>query len=86
MTLPLTLAAWVLAPVVEWCVRGRRSATAALEGLVWLALGGMALVHILPHSLSLAGTGALGAAVLGLGLALLLGRRLPAVAGRVLAG
>jgi hypothetical protein len=85
MTLPLSLAAWVLAPLVEWCVRGRRSATAALEGLVFVALGGMVLVHILPHSLALAGTGALVAAAVGLGLALGLGRRLPAAAGLVLA-
>ncbi|WP_395804193.1 permease [Archangium minus] len=85
MTLPLSLAAWVMAPFVEWCVRGRRPATAALEGLVFVALGGMVLVHILPHSLSLAGMGALGAAVGGLGLALALGRRLPSAAGLVLA-
>jgi uncharacterized protein len=85
MTLPLSLAAWVLAPLVEWCVRGRRTATAVLEGLVFVALGGMVLVHILPHSLSLAGMGALGAAGVGLGLALTLGRRLPAAAGPVLA-
>ncbi|OJT17132.1 hypothetical protein BO221_46245 [Archangium sp. Cb G35] len=85
MTLPLSLAAWVLAPLVEWCVRGRRTATAALEGLVFVALGGMVLVHILPHGLALAGMGALGAAGVGLGLALTLGRRLPATAGPVLA-
>ena len=84
MTLPLSLAVWVLAPLVEWCVRGRRTATAALEGLVFVALGGMVLVHILPHSLTLAGTGALAAAGVGLGLALVLERRLPAAAGRVL--
>jgi len=84
MTLPLSLAAWVLAPLVEWCVRERRTATAALEGLVFVALGGMVLVHILPHSLTLAGTGALAAAGVGLGLALVLERRLPAAAGRVL--
>jgi len=84
MTLPLSLAAWVLAPLVEWCVRERRTATAALEGLVFVALGGMVLVHILPHSLTLAGMGALAAAGVGLGLALVLERRLPAAAGRVL--
>jgi hypothetical protein len=56
-----------------------------LEGLVFVALGGMVLVHILPHSLSQAGVGALGAAAVGLGVALGLGRRLPAVAGLVLA-
>ncbi|QRK06810.1 permease [Archangium violaceum] len=85
MALPLSLAAWVLAPLVGWCVRGRRPATAALEGLVFVALGGMVLVHILPHSLSLAGMGALGAAGVGLGLALALGRKLPSAAGLVLA-
>ncbi|KFA87847.1 permease [Archangium violaceum] len=85
MTLPLSLAAWVLAPLVEWCVRGRRTASAALEGLVFVALGGMVLVHILPHGLALAGMGALGAAGVGLGLALTLGRRLPATGGPVLA-
>ncbi|HYO59518.1 permease [Archangium sp.] len=66
-------------------MRGRRTATAALEGLVFVALGGMVLVHILPHSLSMAGMGAVGAGAVGLGLALWLGRRLPAVAGPLLA-
>jgi uncharacterized protein len=85
MTLPLSLAAWVLAPLVETTVKGRRTATAALEGLVLVALGGMVLVHILPHSLELAGPWALGAAVLGLGLALALDQRLPRAVGLVLA-
>ncbi|HEX8433784.1 permease, partial [Archangium sp.] len=85
MTLPLGLAAWMMAPLVERAVKGRHTATAALEGLVFVALGGMVLVHILPHSLALAGTGALGAAAAGLGLALALRRWLPAAAGPVLA-
>ncbi len=85
LTIPLGLAAWMMAPLVEWAVRGRRTATAAFEGLIFVALGGMVLVHILPHSLVVAGMGALGAAALGLGLALALGRRLPAMAGLVLA-
>ncbi|WP_257457854.1 permease [Archangium lipolyticum] len=85
MTLPLSLAVWVLAPLVEAMVKGRRVASAALEGLVFVALGGMVLVHILPHSLSLAGPGALAVATLGLGLALGLARRLPSIAGLVLA-
>jgi uncharacterized protein len=85
MTLPLSLAVWVLAPLLEGMVKGRRVASAALEGLVFVALGGMVLVHILPHSLSLAGPGALAVAVLGLALALGLARRLPPVAGLVLA-
>jgi len=41
MTLPLSLAAWVLAPLVERWVRGKRTATAAMESLVFVALGGM---------------------------------------------
>ncbi|HZI12702.1 MAG TPA: permease [Myxococcus sp.] len=85
MMLPLSLAAWMLAPLVEGLARGKRTATAAVEGFVFVALSGMVLLHILPHGLALAGPGALGAAGLGLGMALLLGRRLPTAAGPVLA-
>ena len=85
MMLPLSLAAWAMAPLVDKAVEGRRTATAALEGLVLVALGGMVLVHILPHSLALAGPWTLGAAGLGLALALALDKRLPRATGLVLA-
>ncbi|OJH38946.1 permease [Cystobacter ferrugineus] len=85
MTLSLSLAAWMLAPLVEWFVQGRRTARVAVEGFLFVALGGLVLVHILPHSVSLAGPEALGAAVVGGGLALASRRRLPASAGGVLA-
>ncbi|WNG16547.1 permease [Cystobacter fuscus] len=85
MTLSLSLAAWMLAPLVEWFVKGRRTARVAVEGFLFVALGGLVLVHILPHSMSLGGPEALGAAVVGGGLALASRRWLPASAGGVIA-
>ncbi len=53
-------------PLLYQLARGGRSLLAALDGFAVVAVAGLALLHIIPDSISLAGWTAAGAALAGL--------------------
>ena len=62
-------------PLLYQLARGGRSLLAALDGFAVVAVGGLALLHIIPGSISLAGWTAAGAALAGLAAPTLAARR-----------
>ena len=63
-------------PLLYQLARGARSLLAALDGFAVVAVGGLVLLHVIPGSISQAGWTAAAAAIAGLVVAPLVGRRL----------
>jgi len=61
-----SLVALLVGPVLHRVAEKARWALATLDGFVLVALGGLILLHVLPHSLELAGVWALVAGIVGL--------------------
>ena len=83
VTLLLSIATLLAGPILFWLSAGSRLALSGLDGLVRIAVGGLLILHILPHAWFEAGWIVFPALLSGLFLPELLDRRLLGHQGRV---
>lgn len=65
LVLAISVAALICGPILYRAVRRAPASLGALDGFVMVAIGGLVLVHIIPHGIAAAGPWALALAVLG---------------------